>query len=55
MRMKVLITGSRQATPVMLAKALEVVQWCQARGHAVIIVRMARIRLASTLSVSASA
>jgi hypothetical protein len=37
MRMKVLITGSRRATPVMLAKALEVVQWCQAQGHAVIV------------------
>lgn len=35
--MKVLITGSCQASPAMLAKAEEVVTWCAEHGHQVIV------------------
>jgi hypothetical protein len=34
---KVLITGSRQASPAMLAKAREVVAWCQAEGYVALV------------------
>jgi hypothetical protein len=33
----ILITGSRDATPAMLAKAWDVVRWCDAMGHSVIV------------------
>ena len=35
--MKVLITGSRDASPQMLAKAVEVVVWCQQHGYTVLV------------------
>jgi len=35
--MKVLITGSRAATPAMLQKAAEVVRWCATQGHTVLV------------------
>jgi len=35
--MKVLITGSREASPQMLAKAVEVVVWCQQHGYTVLV------------------
>ena len=37
MRMKVLITGSRQATPAMLAKVEEVVLWVKRQGYALLV------------------
>ena len=35
--MRVLITGSRQASPQMLAKVEEVVQWVKQQGHTVLV------------------
>ena len=37
MRMTVLITGSRQATPAMLAKVEEVVRWVKRQGYALLV------------------
>jgi SLOG cluster4 family len=37
MRMKVLITGSRQATPAILAKVEEVVLWVKRQGYALLV------------------
>jgi len=37
MRLKVLITGSRQATPAMLAKVEEVVVWVKRQGYALLV------------------
>jgi hypothetical protein len=37
MRMKVLITGSRQATPAMLAKVEEVVLWVKRQGSVLLV------------------
>jgi hypothetical protein len=37
MRMKVLITGSRQATPAMLAKVEEVVLWVKRQGPVLLV------------------
>ena len=37
MRMKVLITGSRQATPAMLAKVEEVVLWVKRQGYELLV------------------
>ena len=36
MRRKVLITGSRQATPAMLAKVEDVVLWVKRQGYALL-------------------
>ena len=33
----VLITGSREASPEMLAKVVEVVMWCQREGHTILV------------------
>ena len=33
----VLITGSREASPEMLAKAVEVVRWCQREGYTILV------------------
>ena len=35
--MFVLISGSREASPAMLAKAVEVVVWCQRAGHTILV------------------
>ena len=37
MRMKVLMTGSRQATPAMLAKVEEVVLWVKRQGYVLLV------------------
>jgi hypothetical protein len=37
MRMKVLMTGSRQATPAMLAKVEDVVLWVKRQGYALMV------------------
>jgi hypothetical protein len=37
MRMKVLMTGSRQATPAMLAKVEDVVLWVKRQGYALVV------------------
>jgi hypothetical protein len=37
MRITVLITGSLQATPAMLAKVEEVVQWVKRQGHTLVV------------------
>jgi hypothetical protein len=37
MRRKVLITGSRQATPAMLAKVEEVVLWVKRQGYVLLV------------------
>jgi hypothetical protein len=37
MRMKVLMTGSRQATPAMLAKVEDVVLWVKRQGYALLV------------------
>src|SRR2546430_14015334 len=37
MRMKVLMTGSREASPAMLAKVEEVVLWVKRQGHTLLV------------------